>query len=97
MDLKQLLSAITPDIYARLTQAVELGRWPDGSRLSASQRELCLQAIIAYDVTHKPEDQRVGYIHPPVQPRCDGDRERSRDSQSDDASVTEPALVKWQH
>lgn len=69
MDLQQLLESITPDIYERLKRAVELGKWPDGRVLSEGQKELCLQAIIAYD-RRKPEEERVGYIPPKATP-CD--------------------------
>ncbi len=64
MDLHKLLSALTPQIYANLCRAVELGRWPDGKPLTAEQRALCLQAVIAYDAEHKPASERVGYLPP---------------------------------
>jgi uncharacterized protein YeaC (DUF1315 family) len=89
MNLQQILDAITPEVYERLKQAVELGRWPDGNRLTTSQRELCLQAVIAYDFAHKPETERVGYIHTEAHPHCGAD---------DPAAVAlEPAPIKWQH
>lgn len=62
MDLQQLIANITPDIHARLKRAVEIGKWPDGRPLSAEQRELCLQAVIAYEATHLEAHERVGYI-----------------------------------
>ncbi|MEH6466372.1 MAG: DUF1315 family protein [Porticoccus sp.] len=64
MDFQQLIESITPEIYANLKRAVELGKWPDGSRLTIEQREQSLQAIIAYDARHKAEEERVGYIAP---------------------------------
>lgn len=72
MDLHKLLSALTPQIYANLCRAVELGRWPDGKRLTAGQRALCLQAVIAYDAEHKPESARVGYLPPKVKSAAGG-------------------------
>ena len=33
-NLQQLLQSITPDIYERLKLAVEIGKWPDGQRLT---------------------------------------------------------------
>lgn len=62
MDYRQLLDAITPEIYQRLCRAVELGKWPDGKPLTREQKEQSMQAIIAYDGSHHSEDQRVGYI-----------------------------------
>ena len=68
MDLQQLLNSITPDIYQQLQRAVEIGKWPDGRKISDEQRSLCMQAIIAYD-QRKPEIQRTGYV-PPKQSAC---------------------------
>lgn len=73
MDFKQLLQSITPDTYAALKRAVELGKWPSGERLTREQRELCLQAVIAYDASNKPESERVGYIAPREHTHCGGD------------------------
>ncbi len=36
----------------------------DGRKLSRDQVELCLQAVIAYEAKHLPEDQRTGYMGP---------------------------------
>jgi hypothetical protein len=57
---------IDPEIYENLKCAVELGRWADGQKLTAEQKELCLQAIIAYDITYKEESLRTGSIATPV-------------------------------
>ncbi|GIX29540.1 MAG: hypothetical protein KatS3mg124_0012 [Porticoccaceae bacterium] len=50
------------EVYEGLVRAVELGKWPDGTRLTAEQRALCLQAVIAYDHRHKPPEARIGYL-----------------------------------
>lgn len=60
--LQQMLSALNPDIVARLKLAVEIGKWPDGRRLTTGQRETCMQAVIVWESRHLPEEQRVGYI-----------------------------------
>lgn len=57
---------ITPEIYQNLRQAVELGKWGDGRKLTAEQKELCLQAMIAWEMQNLPEDQRTGYMGPQV-------------------------------
>ncbi|WP_163834566.1 YeaC family protein [Spartinivicinus ruber] len=62
MQFEQLISQITPDIYQNLKQAVEIGRWPNGETLTNEQRELSLQAVIAYEAKHLPEDQRTGFM-----------------------------------
>ena len=72
MDFQQLLNNITPDIYQNLKRAVELGKWPDGNRLTPEQRDLCMQAMIAYETKHLPPEERSGYV-PPKPTACDTD------------------------
>ncbi|OEC32979.1 hypothetical protein SAMN05216600_12732 [Pseudomonas cuatrocienegasensis] len=55
---------ITPEIYQNLKLAVEIGKWPDGRKLSQEQKELTLQALIAWEIRNLPEDQRIGYMGP---------------------------------
>ena len=62
MTLEELIASITPETYDNLKRAVELGKWPDGSRLSPEQRANCMQAVIAYGERHLSEQQRVGFI-----------------------------------
>ncbi len=62
MNYLELIESMTPEVYESLKRAVELGKWPDGRRLSAEQREECLQAIIAWGNLNLPEEQRVGYM-----------------------------------
>ena len=62
MKYQDLVRQISPELYATFKRSLETGRWPDGRALSDEQREHCLQAVIAYDQLHKPEDERVGYI-----------------------------------
>jgi uncharacterized protein YeaC (DUF1315 family) len=57
-----LLAGMTPEIHQSLKLAVELGKWPNGERLAPEQVELCLQAVIAWDLKHLPESERVAYI-----------------------------------
>ena len=48
MNIDALLAAMTPDVFARLRQAVETGKWPDGTVLSEEQRDSCMQAVLLY-------------------------------------------------
>ena len=48
MDVKDLIAAMTPEIYQRLVQAVELGKWPDGVALTREQKENSLQAVMLW-------------------------------------------------
>lgn len=60
--LARMLQVLTPDIVANLKRAVELGKWPDGQRLTREQVATCLQAVIAWEGKHLPETERSGYI-----------------------------------
>lgn len=67
MDLRQLLESITPEVYEGLKRAIEIGKWPDGRALTDGQKELCMQAVIAYDQRLQPE-QRTGFVPPKTSP-----------------------------
>ena len=69
MDLRQLLDSITPEVYDSLKRAIEIGKWPDGRPLAEGQKELCIQAVSAYDA-RKPPEQRTGYV-PPKTDACE--------------------------
>src|SRR5690554_5294157 len=58
----QMLRNISPEVYESLKTAVELGKWADGRKLTQEQKELCLQAIIAWEMDNLPEEERTGYI-----------------------------------
>ncbi|AYC33499.1 DUF1315 family protein [Pseudomonas cavernae] len=60
----EMINNITPEIYASLKLAVEIGKWADGRKLSREQKELSLQALIAWELRNLPEDQRIGYMGP---------------------------------
>ena len=60
----ETIENITPEIYESLKLAVEIGKWPDGRKLTQEQKELCLQAMIAWELQNLPEDQRTGYMGP---------------------------------
>lgn len=62
MQFQQIIETITPEIYANLKTAIEIGKWPDGRSLNGEQRELCLQAVIAYELKNIPENERTGFI-----------------------------------
>lgn len=60
--MDQLLAEITPAVYDSLREAIAIGRWGDGSRLSQEQLELCMQAVILYETEHLPENERTGAL-----------------------------------
>ncbi|MFL0798537.1 MAG: YeaC family protein [Cellvibrionaceae bacterium] len=87
MDFQTLIENITPEIYENLKRAVELGKWPDGNKLSKEQLDHCMQAIMAYDLKNKSEEERVGFIHTKKHTHCGSDGE-------EDDSSEKP--IKWQ-
>jgi uncharacterized protein YeaC (DUF1315 family) len=62
MEYQQMIDTLSPAMYRSLRRAVELGKWPDGSRLTPEQRENALQAVIAWGERHLDENERVGFI-----------------------------------
>ena len=59
--LAELIDNISPTIYDSLKSAIELGKWPDGSRLSSDQVDKCMQAVILYEAEHLPQQRRTGF------------------------------------
>jgi uncharacterized protein YeaC (DUF1315 family) len=57
-----LVAGLTPALVEELKTAVELGKWPNGDRLTTAQRDHCLAAVIAWEAGNRPETERVGYI-----------------------------------
>lgn len=83
MNYQELLSSLTPDIYQRFKRAVELGKWPDGRKLTAEQRQLCMEAMIVYEHKNLPPEAHTGYIPPKPAGAC----------AADDAEAEAP--LKW--
>lgn len=77
MNLQQLLESITPEVYKNLKRAIELGKWLDGNKITIEQRELCMQAVIAYEHKNFPLEQHSGFI--PSEPHgfCGDDHDHS--------------------
>lgn len=84
MTLEQLIKALTPEIYQNLRTAIELGRWPDGRKLEAEQRELCMEAVIYYEQLHDlPANMRVGYM----EDACKSEGKHDHDDDHDDVQI----------
>lgn len=48
MDIKQLVAGLDYATYEKLREAVELGKWADGTPLTAQQKDDTMQLVIAY-------------------------------------------------
>ena len=92
MQFDDLINTITPDVYQKLKRAVELGKWPDGVRLTKEQREQCMQAVIAYDAKYLSEDERIGHID--KGPKEEGEVCESDDHDADhDADISPVKII----
>lgn len=61
-DFIKMIDNINPETYASLKLALEIGKWPDGNKLSREQQELTMMAIIAWEQKNLPEEERSGYL-----------------------------------
>jgi len=59
MDANALVASMSPEIYQKLTVAVETGKWLDGSPITDAQRESCMQAVMIYQATILKPDQHM--------------------------------------
>lgn len=73
MDKQHILASLTPEIVEKFRTAIALGKWENGTRLTAQQRETCLQAVMVWEHEFLPVEERMGYIHrpPKVGDDCD--------------------------
>ncbi|AHI32086.1 MULTISPECIES: YeaC family protein [Marinobacter] len=63
MTYEELIKRLDPAVYQSLKRALELGKWPDGRKLSDEQRSICMEAVIYYEDHHNtPMEERVGYL-----------------------------------
>lgn len=63
MDFQTLVAEMNPDIYQNLKTSLELGKWPNGERLTEDQKELCMQAIIVYEHQRTMDEKdRTGFV-----------------------------------
>ncbi|MEM9397342.1 MAG: DUF1315 family protein [Pseudomonadota bacterium] len=93
-DYQSAVEALSPTMVERLRAGVATGRWPDGRPLSQEQKENSLQAIIAWEQVHLPEEERTGYV-PPKDPPSGrgGSNDSARLAQGDEAASEE--TLRW--
>lgn len=78
MTYEELIERLDPTVYRNLRRAIELGKWPDGRKVSEEQRKISLEAVIYYEKTHDiPESERVGYIE---RQSCGSDKDSGEDT-----------------
>lgn len=59
MNINMLLQSMSQDVYEKLLQAVETGKWLDGSPLTDEQRETSLQAVMMYQARVLQSEQHM--------------------------------------
>ena len=57
--MQQLLDNMSEAVYLSLKQAVETGKWPDGTELTAEQRETCGAATMYYQSKHRVDGEHM--------------------------------------
>lgn len=62
MDFQNLIARLDATTCVALKRAVEIGKFPDGRRLTDEQRELCMEAVLAWEAHNLPPEQQTGYI-----------------------------------
>lgn len=58
-ELEAMLNAMTPEVYERLSTAVETGKWPDGVPLTPEQRDNCMQLVMLWQARHNENPQHM--------------------------------------
>ena len=59
MNIEDMISGMTPEIYQRLVTAVELGKWPDGVALTPEQKENSLQLVMLWQARNNTDAQHM--------------------------------------
>ena len=59
MNFLAMIDTMSEEIYLSLKEAIELGKWANGTVLSDEQKEQALQAVIAWQAKHL--DQKEHY------------------------------------
>lgn len=59
MEINELVTSMTPEVYQRLATAVETGKWPDGVALTPEQKENSLQLVMLWQARHNTDAQHM--------------------------------------
>ncbi len=51
-ELELIVSQMTPEVYERLAEASQTGRWADGRELTEAEKGHALQAVMLYQARH---------------------------------------------
>ena len=59
MNLDEIINSMTPEVYLRLSTAVELGKWPDGVALTPEQKDNSLQLVMLWQARYNVDAQHM--------------------------------------
>ncbi|EPJ5576394.1 YeaC family protein [Citrobacter farmeri] len=59
MNLDEIVNSMTPEVYQRLSTAVELGKWSDGVALTPEQKDNSLQLVMLWQARHNTDAQHM--------------------------------------
>ena len=59
MNFDDIINSMTPEVYQRLSTAVELGKWPDGVALTPEQKENSMQLVMLWQARHNTDAQHM--------------------------------------
>ena len=59
MNLDEMIDSMTPEVYQRLSTAVELGKWPDGVALTPEQKENSMQLVMLWQARYNVDAQHM--------------------------------------
>jgi uncharacterized protein YeaC (DUF1315 family) len=59
VNIDDMISGMTPEVYQRLVTAVELGKWPDGVALTPEQKENSLQLVMLWQARNNTDAQHM--------------------------------------
>ena len=92
MDKQAILSALTPEIVEKFRQAISLGKWEDGRKLTEEQRQTCMQAVMVWEHEFLGVEERTGYIHRPKKAAedCDIGHDHHYPNKPQDEDVEKP-------
>jgi uncharacterized protein YeaC (DUF1315 family) len=90
MNYQDLVKQLSPELVQQLRRAIEIGKWPDGRRVTDEQRANCMEAVLHWEMLHLPEESRTGYID-----RGEKKEGDVCDSHEHQAETDAEALLNW--
>ncbi|MET1255474.1 DUF1315 family protein [Aliikangiella maris] len=62
MDYSQTVANLNPELISKLKEAIELGRWENGDKLTSEQVESAMQAVMLWESKHRNNDDAEPFV-----------------------------------